>query len=179
MTQLFSLSWSSDFEPNTYDADLQISKLMKRYRELPGHIARKHLKASLGRVVRPGVKVLRRNTPPLSTRRGRRKKGEKALSTGALRRSVKVRTGHTGRVNAFDSFVWAVLGYRASFESRKAIWLQYGTSGGVRPYDMIGKTMTEIGPPAASQLAEEMGKALEKAVKDLAPGADHYKPRSS
>lgn len=178
MQPLFSLSWSSDFEPNSYDADLRISQLMKRYRQLPGHIARKHLKAALGRVVRPGLKVLRKNTPPLKTKRGRRANGAKPLSTGALRRSVKVRTGHTGRVNSFDSFVWAVLGYRASFESRKAIWLQYGTSGGVKPYDMIGKTMAEIGPPAASRLATEMVLAWHKAIKDLAPGADHYKPRT-
>lgn len=176
---MISLSWSSDFEPNSYDEDLRISRLMKRCKELPGHIARKHLKAVMGRVMKPGIPILRRHTPPLTTRRGRRKKGEKPQSTGALRRAVKVRTGHTGKVGAFNSFVYGVLGYRASFESRKAIWLQYGTSSGVRSYDMIGKAMAEFGNPAASRLADEMEKALEKAVKDLAPGADSYKPRSS
>lgn len=174
---MISLSWNSDFEPNSYDTDLRISRLMKRYRQLPGHIARRHLKAAMGRVMRPGIPVLRRHTPPLTTRRGRRKKGEKAKSTGALRKAVAVRTGSTGKVGAFDSFVYGVLGYRASFESRKAIWLQFGTSGGVRSYDMIGKAMAEFGKPAAGRLADEMEKALEKAVKDLAPGADHYRSR--
>lgn len=175
---MISISWNSDFEPNDYDADLRISRLMKRYRELPGHIARKHLKAVMRRALRPGVPVLRKHTPPLGTRRGRRKKGEKPKSTGALRRAVAVRVGHTGRVGAFDSFVYGVLGYRASFESRKAIWLQYGTESGVRPYDMIGKAMSEFGKPAASQIANLMAEALEKAVKDLAPGAEHYRGRS-
>lgn len=175
---MISLSWNSDFEPNSYDTDLRISRLMKRYRELPGHIARKHIKAAMRRVLRPMVPALRRNTPPLDTRRGRRKKGEKARSTGALRKAATVRVGMTGRAGAFNSFVYGVLGYRASFESRKAIWLQYGTSGGVRAYDMIGKTMAEVGPPAASKLADEMAAALDKAVKDLAPGADHYRARA-
>lgn len=175
---MISLSWNSDFEPNSYDENLRISRLMKRYRELPGHIARKHLKASMRRVLRPAVPVLRKNTPPLGTRRGRRKKGEKPRSSGALRRSVTVRVGHTGKIGAFDSFVYGVLGYKASFESRKAIWLQYGTSRGVRSYDMIGKTMSEVGQPAASKLADEMSAALKKAVKDLAPGAEHYKAKA-
>lgn len=175
---MISLSWDSNFEPNSYDADRHIQKLMRAYKELPGHIARKHMKAAMGRVLRPAVPILRRNTPPLGTRRGRRKKGEKAKSTGALRRAVKVRTGHTGKVGSFDSFVYGVLGYRASFESRKAIWLQYGTSGGVKPYQMIDKTMAEFGPVAASKLAEQLAIALEKAAKDAAPGAEHYRSKS-
>lgn len=171
---MISLSWDSNFEPMTYDADKHIRKLIAAYRSLPGHIARKHMRASMGRTLRPAIPKLRQNTPPLGTRRGRRRKGEARRSTGALRRSVAVRTGQTGRAGAFDFFVWAVLGYRASFESRKAIWLQYGTAGGVRPYDMIGKTMREFGPVAAGQLAEQLKLALEKAVRDAAPGAESY-----
>ena len=131
---MISLSWSSNFEPNSYDADRHIAELMKRYRELPRHIARKHLKAAIRRAIKPGVSILRRNTPPLNTRRGRRKKGEKASSSGNLRRSVTVRTGYSGRVGSFNHFVWGCLGYKAGIESRKAIWLQFGTNGGVKPY---------------------------------------------
>jgi len=167
---MISLSWNSSFEPNSYDANRHIAALMESYRALPRHIARKHLKAAMRKILRPAVPILRKNTPPLGTRRGRRKKGEKPKSTGALRRAVTVRAGQTGTNKAYDAFVFGVLGYKASFESRKAIWLQFGTSGGVRPFQMIEKTLQEFGPVAASKLADEMAKALEKATAELAGG---------
>jgi hypothetical protein len=167
---MISLSWNSSFEPNSYDADKHIAALMEAYRSLPRHIARKHLGAAMRRVLRPAVPILRKNTPPLGLRTGRRKKGEKARSSGALRRAVTVRVGQTGRNGAFNSFVYGVLGYRAGLQSRKAIWLNFGTSRGLGAYEMIEKTMSEFGPVAANRLAEEMAKALEKAVKEDAAG---------
>lgn len=140
---------------------------MKAYRSLPKHLAKKHLKSSMRKVLRPAVPILRRNTPPLGTRVGRRKKGEKPISTGALRRAVTVRTGQTGKNGDFNSFVYGVLGYKAGPESRKAIWLQYGTKGGIPPLRMIEKTLAEFGPIAASRLADEMAKGLEKAAAEL------------
>ena len=167
---MISLSWNSSFEPNSYDANRHIASLMEAYRGLPRHIAKKHLKAAMRRVLRPAVPILRKNTPPLGTRRGRRKKGEKPRSSGALRRAVTVRTGQTGRNGAFDAFVFGVLGYKASFESRKAIWLQFGTSGGIKAYQMVEKTLAEFGPVAASRLAEEMAIGLEKAAAERSGG---------
>jgi hypothetical protein len=108
------------------------------------------------RVLKPAIPILRRNT--------------KKRSTGALRRAVTVRTGQSGKNGGFDSFVYGVLGYKASFESRKAIWLQFGTSGGVRAYQMMEKTLAEFGPVAANKLAEEMAVGLEKAAAELAAG---------
>lgn len=165
---MISLSWDSSFEPNSYDADRHISAMMKRYRTLPRHIAKKHLKAALRAVTKRGVPILRKNTPPLDTKRGRRKKGEKRRSTGALRRSVTVKTGQTGKNSDFDQFVWAVLGYKAGIESRKAIWLEFGTSNGSRAFRMMEKTVKEMGPIAASQLAREMAERFEKAVNEVA-----------
>lgn len=167
---MITLSWNSNFEPNSLDLDKHIGKLMRSYRELPRHIARKHLGASFRRVLKPGVAILRRNTPPLGTRRGRRKKGEKPRSTGALRRAATVRVGQTGKNKAFDAFVYGVLGYRAGFESRKAIWLEFGTDNGVRSFQMMQKTINEFGPVVAGKLAQEMALSLEKAVKELAGG---------
>lgn len=167
---MISLSWNSSFEPNTLDLEPQIAGLMGAYRALPRHIAKKHLKAAMRRLMKGGVPILRKNTPPLGARRGRRKKGEKPSSTGALRRSVTTRTGQTGKNGDFNSFVWAVLGYRASFESRKAIWLEYGTSRGGRAFQMMQKTMAEFGPVSAARLAEEMAKGLEKAAAEVAGG---------
>lgn len=167
---MISLSWQSSFEPNTYDSDKVIQGLIAKYAALPRHIAKKHLMAAMRRVMKPGIPILRRNTPPLNTRRGRRKAGEKKRSTGALRRAVTVRTGQTGKNGDFNSFVWGVLGYKASFESRKAIWLQFGTSGGVKAYQMMEKTLQEFGPVAAEKLAAEMAIAFEKAAAELASG---------
>lgn len=166
---MIALSWKVDrYDFTDYDADKAVASLMDRYKAIPRHIAKKHMMAAMRRVLKPGIPVLRRNTPPVGTRRGRRKAGEKARSTGAMRRSVATRAGQTGG-NA-DGFVWGVLGYRASFESRKAIWHQYGTSRGLPAVDMIGRTMKEFGQPAASKLAEELAAGLDKAAKEIGGG---------
>jgi hypothetical protein len=167
---LFSLSWNTDAYPTRLEADGAIKDLMSRYRALPRHIARKHIGAAMRRLLRRGIPIMRANTPPFGVRRGRRKAGEKARSTGSLRRAVTVRTGQTGRNNDWDSFVWGCLGYKAGPESRKAIWLQYGTSTGIQPLRMLERTMQQFGPMAASDLAREMAAGLEKAAKEIAAG---------
>lgn len=167
---MISLSWNSSFEPNSYDANRHIRALMKAYVGLPRHIAKKHLKAAMRRVLKPGVPILRKNTPPLGTRRGRRSKGEKKRSTGDLRKSVTAKAGQTGKNLDFDAFIWGVLGYRFKGQDRKAIWLNFGTSRGGPAFDMIGKTMAQFGPVSAAKLAQEMRIGLEKAAKELSSG---------
>lgn len=166
---MISVSWNSSFEPNSFDGDEHIRGLMKQYKELPRHIAKKHLKAAMRRTLKPGVAILRKYTPPLNTKRGRKAKGAKR-STGALRRSVTVKAGQTGKNLAFDAFIWGVLGYRFKGQDRKAIWCNYGTSSGARAFNMIEKAMTELGPISAQRLAKEMKDALEKATAELAGG---------
>ena len=155
---------------NSQAVEGEIGALMARYAELPRHIAKKHLGAAMRKVIKPGVPILRRNTPPLGQRRGRRKKGEKSRSSGALRRAVAVRVGTKGTKGSSGAFAYGVLGYKKSFESRKAIWLQFGTSGGVRAFRMIEKTIQEFGPVAADKLAAEMAAALERASAELSSG---------
>jgi hypothetical protein len=155
------------YDSTSYDNDGAISALMGRYMALPRHIAKKHLKAAMRRVLRPGVSILRQNTPPTGVRRGRREAGVKAASTGDLRRAATVRTGTTGK-NA-DGFVWGVLGYKAGLQSRKAIWLEYGTKT-AKAFEMMKKSAEQLGNPVAQQLAAEMAKALEKAAKEVASG---------
>jgi hypothetical protein len=162
------------YDSTKYDEDKVIQGLMSRYMQLPRYIAKKHLKAAMRRTIKPGVPILRKNTPPLNTTRGRRKKGEKPRSSGALRRAVTTRAGQTGR-NA-DGFVWGVLGYKAGPESRKAIWLENGTSRGGPEIAMMRKTIDEFGQPAAKLLAKELALALDKAVKELASGKNPGNP---
>lgn len=164
---MISLSWDSSFEPNKYDANKQIGLLVGALKEFPRHIAKKHIKAALRRTAKPAVPLLRKNTPPLGTRRGRKANGAKR-TTGALRRSVTVKTGQTGKNSDFDSFCYAVLGYKFSGQDRKGIWLNFGTSRGIKPYDMIGKTMQQFGPVSAQKLATELKTAVEKAATELA-----------
>jgi HK97 gp10 family phage protein len=146
------------------DLDRQIGRLVGAFQQLPRNLANKHLKAAVGRAVRPHIKDLRKNTPPEGGgRRGRRKKGEKPRSSGALRRAVAVRT------KARKATASAVLGYRASFESRKAIWLEFGTSRGISPREMVKKTFDQVKGQVQKRLPDELRKALEKAAKDVAP----------
>ncbi|MCE3000558.1 MAG: hypothetical protein LW892_12080 [Betaproteobacteria bacterium] len=130
---MISLSWNSNFEPNSFDADKHIGALMRAYRELPRHIARKHLGASMRRVLRPAVPILRRNTPPTGVRRGRRKKGEKARSTGALRRAATIRVGQTGTNKAFDAFVARPLPSIDAEGVRQVIDVYWQAEGLTRP----------------------------------------------
>lgn len=145
----------------------EIGALMAAYAELPRHIAKKHLRAAMKRAMKPGLPTLRRNTPPLSTRRGRARKGERR-TTGGLRRGVKTKAYYKGTNR--DGRVVGVLGYQAGWQSMKAIWQEFGTKHGIKPKGMVARTMQQIGGPAAAVLADEMRKALEKAAKELASG---------
>lgn len=155
---MISLNWNQ--------IEGEIGALVQRYAELPRHIAKKHMVASMRRALKPGVPILRSNTPPLNTRRGRRKKGEKPRSSGALRRAVTTRVSYKGR-NA-DGVVFGVLGYKAGAESRKAIWQEFGTSKGILPRAMVANTMERFGPRVGTRLAEEMKEGLERAARELA-----------
>lgn len=167
-------SGSGGYRAPGEDPSAAIGEMAEKYRSLPRAIARKHLKAAMRRTIRAGVPILRKYTPPVNAdgvavvRRGRRSKGDKKRSSGELRKSVMVKTGQKGRNGDANSFVYGVLGYRYSGQSRKAIWLERGTRGGVRPYRMIEKATAEFGRPCADKLAQEMAAALEKAIKEAA-----------
>lgn len=165
---MIAVSWDSSFEPNSFDADRHVAALMGAFRQLKPHIAKKHLAASMKKTLKDGVPILRRYTPPVATKRGRKKKGSR--STGDLRRRVMVKSGFTGSPGSHGAFVWGVLGYRMNGQDRKPIWLNYGTDGGTPAFRMIERAMREFGPISASKLAAEMAKALEKASREIASG---------
>lgn len=161
---MISIKWEGNF------AD-EIEALMGRYASLPKHIAKKHLQAAMKRTLKDGVPVLRSVTPPLGVRRGRRKKGAfvpQNKSTGALRRSVTTKAKYIGR-NA-DGVVYGVVGYKAGMQSRKAIWLEYGTRYGIHPREMIAKFMAAYKGPSLAILKAEMAAAFDKAVKEAESG---------
>lgn len=151
----------------------QIGALMGRFNALPRHIAKKHLKAVMKRVLRDGVPVLKRLTPKGKTRtvkatikRGEFKQNFKRRG-GELRRAVTVKSKYIGRNK--DGVVYGVVGYKAGLESRKALWLDQGTKR-ISPREIIAKFRQQYGAPAASALIKEMKKALGAAARELASG---------
>lgn len=146
-----------------------IAGLMDRFKALPRHLAKKHLQAAMRRTVKDGIPALRAVTPPIGVRRGRRKKGEKR-TTGALRRAVTTKAKFIGR--AGEGAVYGVVGYRAGEQSRKAIWLEYGTTAGNRlePRRMVEDFHRQYAGPSLLRLQGEMAAGLEAAARELASG---------
>lgn len=147
--------------------EAELRAVMGRFAALPRHIARKHLQAAMRRAIKDGVPSLRAATPPIGVRRGRLRRGERR-TTGALRRSVTTRAKYVDRPGGAGA-VYGVLGYKAGIESRKAIWLQFGTNR-VQPRRMIENFTRQYGGPALATLKAEMVSGLEKAAKELAAG---------
>ena len=156
----------------------QIGDLMARFNELPRHIAKKHCQAAVKRAMKDGVPALKALTPkgkPKNVKnavqrdaRGRflTGSGKKVRKRGgALRRSVTTKSKYIGRNK--NGFVFGVIGYKAGYESRKAIWLEFGTSRGIEPRKIIDKFRARYGGPAASRLAAELAAALPKAASEL------------
>lgn len=168
----------------------EIGAIMSRYQALPKHIAKKHLQAAMKRTMKDGVPVLKSLTPKGATRTkkaalksgagGRFVKGsgkKMRVRGGALRRSVTTKSKYVGRNR--DGVVYGVVGYRAGMESRKAIWLEFGTSRGIKPQEIIEKFKRAYGGPSARKLADEMAAAFEEGVKEMASGKNPTRTYSS
>lgn len=147
----------------------QIGELMKRYAELPRSVAKKHLQAAMKRAGKQAIPILKANTPVGG---GRRVKA--AVVRGELKMNYKRRGGSLRRASTFtarykgtnrDGVVFGALGYKYGYESRKAIWLEFGTKH-IEPRKIIEKTLTASKAIVGSRLEAEMAAALEKAVNE-------------
>lgn len=163
MTQTDALLWC-----NWDQVSGEIGALMQRYAVLPRDIAKKHLQAAMKRALRPGVPLLKAATPVGRKLKANKKGVVKMRRSGDLRRAVTTKSRYIGR-NA-DGIVVGTLGYKYGSESRKAIWLEFGTNAGIKPRHMVRGVMATFKPQAAAALAGEMAAALEKAAKELADG---------
>lgn len=159
----------------------QIGALMARYAELPRHIAKKHLQAAMKRSMKDGVPKLKALTPKGKTQivKSALKRGsggrfvagsgkKMKVRGGALRRAVRTKAKYIGRNN--DGVVYGTIGYKAGFDSQKAIWLEFGTKNNVRPRQIMDKFRRSYGGPAAKVLARQMKKALAAAVREMRSG---------
>jgi hypothetical protein len=145
----------------------EIGAMMQRFNVLPRHIAKKHLQAAMRRALRPGVPILRAATPVGRVMKANKAGVVKMRRSGELRRAATVRTRYIGK-NA-DGIVVGALGYRYGAESRKAIWLEFGTKR-ITKRRIVAGVMQTFRPQAYSTLTQEMAAALEKAANELAAG---------
>jgi len=97
----------------------------------------------------------------------------KMRRSGELRRAAVAKAYYKGR-NA-DGFVVGVLGYKYGPQSRKAIYLEFGTKY-VRPRGIVAGVMQAYKGKAATNLSGEMAAALEKASQELAAGKNPGSP---
>lgn len=149
----------------------EVGALMARYAALPRHIAKKHLAAAMKRAQKIGLPVLKQATPVgkyggqtrTTISRGefktQRKRG------GALRRAATVNAKYMGRNR--DGMMVGRLGYKYGAESRKAIWLEFGTKH-IQPRQIMDGVHQRVKTPVSRMLVREMAKALEAATTELA-----------
>lgn len=142
--------------------------LAEDYRRLPSYLGKKYLVSSMRKSVNQakGPQLLRKNTPPTNTKRGRKAKGQKR-STGALRRAVMTKAKWIGRNK--DGFAVAGLGYRYGQDSKKALWLEFGTTR-MQGRKMMERTFEQIRGQVAAYLAGNLASSLESAAAELASG---------
>lgn len=149
------------------DPAAECQAMIARFKEFPRHLAKKHVQASMRRAIKDGIPVMRAVTPPVGARRGRRKKGEKR-STGALRRAVTTKAKYVAKPT--HGAVYGVVGYKGGIESRKAIWLQYGTTRGLASRQMLEQFHQQYDKVSLARLTTELAAGIEKAAAELAAG---------
>jgi hypothetical protein len=144
-----------------------IGALVRRFDALPKHISRKHLGAAMKLAVRQsrGVQVLKSMTPKKKGKYKAEWVGDKRTA-GGLRRSATVKTvGVRSGGSAFS-----VLGYKYGWESRKAIWQEFGTKRGCKPQRMAERAFRQIAKPVAAILGAKLVNALYAAARELERG---------
>jgi len=164
--------------------DAQLSALANAFNSFPKHIAKKHLGAAMKRALKVALPVLKKNTPKTKTTgnksalkrnaSGHFIKGTGQVTgkkkTGDLRRAAIATSKYVGTNIA--GFTIGCLGYKFGAESRKAIFLEFGTKHGIEPRLFMKNTYDSTKDAVQNKLSLEMMFALEKAARDLAPGVD-------
>jgi hypothetical protein len=171
--------------------DASFADIAYRYKQLPRHVAYKHMAAAMKRAIRKaqGVQTLKQvcrerlnlkgtvvtKDPPKRTKAGTFKKGWNRRRRGGefLKAIAVVSSKPKGGKNPRP--LVAKIGWRYGEQSKKAIWLEFGTSRGVKPRRMAEETFMRIRGPAMAGMKGELVYALSKAVKDLGQAKDPKK----
>jgi hypothetical protein len=164
--------------------DEEIASIVSRMDALPNYIARKHAQAAVKRVMKYAIPALKKNTPRRRsfTRFGGGRGGREYTATkvkgGTLRQSVISKASYLRPKGGGGATIYGAVGYSTKAapaessgpgitQSRKAIWLEFGTVNAFAR-GMVEMTMKQIGRPAAQKLAAELAVSIEKAAAELA-----------
>ena len=158
--QLVSLNWTG--------MSGEIGSLMAGFNALPRHVAKKYLGAAMKRALKIGVPVLKRNTPVGKVLKANKKGVVKLRNSGALRRAATAKSKYVGTNK--DGLVVGILGYKYGDQSKKALWLEFGTSRGIKPRRMASRALNECRNDIAAKLCKELAASLEAAATEIRDG---------
>ena len=154
------------FKANWAEMKRDTEALLNAYKKLPGHIAKKHLRASMRRSIKPFVPALKAATPKQS---------------GNLRRSVKTmakfyQSANHGAVAGYVGFSRgsktknnmgnhsAIVEYGTGERRRK----NGGSSGRMPARRMLATTLSQHGAGILKNVVTELAVGLERAARELA-----------
>jgi hypothetical protein len=156
------------FKTNYPHLSGDVADIIAAYRKLPPHIAKKHLRAAMGRTIKPFLPALKANTPKY---------------TGNLKRSVTSVTRFYDRPD--HGAVVGVVGFSRGGKTKRNIgnhglFVEAGTKprrtrtkrfcGSMPAVGMLKRTLSTMRGPILANLGMEMAVALEKATRELASG---------
>jgi hypothetical protein len=156
------------FKTNYPHLSGDVADIIAAYRQLPPHIAKKHLRAAMGRTIKPFLPALKANTPTY---------------TGNLKRSVTSVTRFYDRAD--HGAVVGVVGFSRGGKTKRnmgnhGLFVEAGTKprrtrakrfcGSMPAVGMLKRTLSTMRGPILANLGMEMAVALEKATRELASG---------
>jgi hypothetical protein len=145
-----------------------VADIIAAYRKLPAHIAKKHLKAAMGRTIKPFIPALRANTPKY---------------TGNLKRSVTSVTRFYDKAD--HGAVVGVVGFSRGGKTKRnmgnhGLFVEAGTKprrtrakrfcGSMPARAMLRATLSTMRGPILANLGIDIAVALERATRELASG---------
>ena len=163
--------------------DADFSDIAYRFKQLPRHVAYKHMAAAMKRALRksravPTLKEVCRERlnlrgtvvtkdPPKRNKEGKFKKGwNRRRRGGDFLKAIDVYSSKP-KFGKDPRPLVAKVGWKYGPESHKALWLEFGTKGGIAPRRMAEETFIRIRGGAMAGMKAEMLYALSKAAKDL------------
>jgi hypothetical protein len=156
------------FKTNYPDLAKDVADIIAAYRKLPPHIAKKHLRAAMGRSIKPFLPALKANTPTY---------------TGNLKRSVTSVTRFYDRVD--HGAVVGVVGFSRGGKTKRnmgnhGLFVESGTNprrtrtrrfcGSMPAKGMLKRTLSSMRGPILRDIEMQMAFSLEKATRELAAG---------
>jgi hypothetical protein len=156
------------FKTNYQSLAGDVTDIVSAFRKLPTHIAKKHLRAAMGRTIKPFIPALRASTPKY---------------TGNLKRSVSSVTRFYDRAD--HGAVVGVVGFSRGGKTKRnmgnhGLFVEAGTKprrtrakrfcGSMPARGMLRATLSTMRGQILANLGMEMAVALERATRELASG---------